>query len=86
MPEKMMEEFECWLIRSLKFILTGILLVAYLLLVGQWISPGPRHSITRLSEAERHRISEWHRSQGIDAGIIENGQHYFYRDGEKYKL
>ena len=86
MPEKMMEDSECWLIRSLKFILTGILLVAYLLLVGQWIFPGPRHSMTRLSEAERHRISERHRSQGIEAGIIENGQHYFYRDGEKYKL
>ena len=85
-PEKMMEEFDCWLIRFLKFIVTGILLVAYLLLVGQWISPEPQRSITRLSEAERYRIGERHRNQVIEAGIIENGEHYFYRDGEKYKL
>jgi hypothetical protein len=80
MPEKMMEEFDCWLIRFLKFIVTGVLLVAYLLLVGQWISPEPQRSITRLSEAERHL------NHGISAGIIENGEHYFYRDGKKYKL
>jgi hypothetical protein len=86
MPEKMMEEFDCWLIRFLKFIVTGIMLVAYLLLVGQWISPEPQRSITRLSEAERYWIGERHCNQGIDMGVIENSGHYFYRDGEKYKL
>jgi len=87
MPENMMEEFDCWLIRLLKFIVTGILLVLYLLFVGQWISPEPQHSITRLSEAERQRISGGRqRNQGISTGIIEDGEHYYYRDGKKYKL
>ena len=86
MPEKMMEEFDYWLIRFFKFIVAGILLVAYLLLIGQWISPESRRNIISISEADRYWIGEWHRNQGIDASVIENGKLYFYRDGKKYKL
>lgn len=80
MPEKMMEGFERWLIRFLKFIVTGVLLVAYLLLVGQWITPEPQRSITRFSDSKRHLKA------GVSAGVVKDGEHYFYRNGKKYKL
>jgi hypothetical protein len=85
-PEKMMEEFDCWLIRFFKVVITGILLIAYLLGVGQWISPEQQRSIARFPEAERDWSGERHPNKGIYAVIIENGEQYFYRDGKKYKL
>jgi hypothetical protein len=86
MSEKMMDEFDYWLIWFLKFVVAGILLVAYLLLIGQWISPEPRRSINSTSEVGRYRIGEPHFSQGTSTGVIENDVHFFCRDGKKYKL
>lgn len=84
---RMMDEFDRWLIRICKMLLVLILLAGYLLALAWWIQPPPsRHVAVQFTKAEKRWIAERHKYHGISGSILENGEHYFYRDGKRCKL
>ena len=86
-PEEMMDEFDRWAIQLLEIMAAVLLVILCLLVIAWWLEPPPaRPTPPQPTEAERRHIAMRHEYHGIPGNIVENGQHYFYRDGKRCKL
>jgi hypothetical protein len=85
--DSMMEEFDRWVMRISKVLLALLLLALYLLAIAWWIQPPPeRRVVVQFTPAEKRWIAQRHKYHGISGSILENGEHYFYRNGKRCKL
>lgn len=84
MPEKMMDEFDRWLLRIAKAV--GLLLICWIA-ISWWNAPKPLPT-PLFDEAERRYYAERHKFHGISSSSTDlaTGERYFWRDGQKCKL
>jgi hypothetical protein len=89
MPDNMMNDFDRGLIRIAKIIVGLILLAAFLLAVGAWISPPPAPRVAPLfTDTDRRYVTTRLKYHGITSAEMDEttGERYFYRDGKRCRL
>jgi len=85
--DDMMDEFDRWIVRIIKAIIIVALLAALLAVLEWRFAPDPPRREPRQFTAEEKRwVTERLKYHGISGAVIEDGQHYFYRDGKRCRL
>ena len=84
-----MNEFDRWMVRLAKVVAFALLLLLFLAAVSWWLHP-PRTAeervVVQFTEEEKCWLNQRFRYHGISSCVCENGEFYFYRNGQRCKL